>query len=188
MARAEQHAFVAPHGQHHTGYLDYGNQPSTYIAHLFNYAGAPWLTQKWVRRVMDQCKSAVTPYGGYGGDEDQGQMGALNALMAMGLFSVNGGCSVEPFYEITSPVFDRIAVHLDPRYYEGQQFVIEVARTSEEDLYIQSARLNGVPLERPWFYHRELAKGGTLELVLGPEPNKEWGSRVEDAPPSMSTI
>jgi putative alpha-1,2-mannosidase len=137
---------------------------------------------------MDQCKSDVTPYGGYGGDEDQGQMGALNALMAMGLFSVNGGCSVEPFYEITSPVFDRIAVHLDPRYYEGEQFVIEVARGSELDAYIQSARLNGEPLERPWFYHRELAKGGTLELVLGPEPNKEWGSRVEDAPPSMSAV
>ena len=49
------------------------------------------------------------------------------------------------------------------------------------------ARLNGVPLERPWFYHRELAQGGRLELALGPEPNTAWGSRDEDAPPSMST-
>jgi predicted alpha-1,2-mannosidase len=186
MERAAELDFIAPHGKHHGNYLDYGNQPSTYIAHMFNYAGAPWLTQKWVRRVMDQCKSDITPYGGYGGDEDQGQMGALNALMAMGLFSVNGGCSVEPFYEITSPVFERIVVHLDPRYYDGEQFVIEVARASEEDVYIQSARLNGEPLERPWFYHRELAQGGKLELVLGPEPNEAWGSRVEDAPPSMS--
>ena len=122
----------------------------------------------------------------YLGDEDQGQMGALNVLMAMGLFSVNGGCSLEPFYEVTSPVFDRIVIHLDPDYYAGEQFVIEVERRSEEDVYIQSARLNGAPLERPWFHHHELARGGKLELGLGPEPNVEWGSRIEDAPPSMS--
>jgi putative alpha-1,2-mannosidase len=186
MERAAVHDFVAPHGEHHTNYLDYGNQPSTYIAHLFNYAGAPWLTQKWVWRVMDQAKSDVTPYGGYGGDEDQGQMGALNALMAIGLFSVNGGCSVEPFYELTSPVFDRIVLHLDSDYYRGERFTIEVERTSPDDVYIQSARLNGQVLDRPWFYHRELVEGGTLDLVLGPEPNKAWGSRPEDAPPSMS--
>ena len=113
-------------------------------------------------------------------------MGALNVLMAIGLFSVNGGCSVEPFYELTSPVFERIVIHLDPDYYAGDQFVIEVERASEEDVYIQSARLNGEALERAWFTHRELAQGGRLELVLGPEPNEAWGSRVEDAPPSMS--
>ena len=89
--------------------LDYGNQPSMYIAHLFTYAGAPWLTQKWVRRVMAAAKSDITPYGGYGGDEDQGQMGCLNALMAIGLFNVHGGCDVDPFYEITSP-------HLRPHH------------------------------------------------------------------------
>jgi putative alpha-1,2-mannosidase len=167
--------------------LDYGNQPSTYIAHLFNYAGAPWLTQKWVRRVMDQAKSDITPFGGYGGDEDQGQMGALNVLMAMGLFSVNGGCSVEPYYEITSPVFERVVIHLDERYHAGETFVIEAKGASPENVYIQSASLNGEPLDRPWFYHRDLAQGGVLELVLGPVPNKLWGSRPEDAPPSMST-
>jgi putative alpha-1,2-mannosidase len=115
-------------------------------------------------------------------------MGALNALMAMGLFSVNGGGSLEPFYELTSPVFERIVVHLDPEYYQGERFTIEVERTSPEDVYIQSARLNGEALRRPWFYHRELVQGGTLELVLGPEPNRAWGSRVEDAPPSMSKV
>lgn len=57
----------------------------------FNHAGAPALTQKWVRRVMEVAKSNTTPFGGYGGDEDQGMMGALNVLMAMGLFSVHGG-------------------------------------------------------------------------------------------------
>ncbi len=53
------------------------------------------------------------------------------------------------------------------------------------NVYIHSARLDGKPLQRPWFYHRELIDGGTLELDLGPEPNRAWGSRPEDAPPSM---
>jgi putative alpha-1,2-mannosidase len=187
MEKAAEQDFIAPHGKHHQNYLDYGNQPSTYIAHLFNYAGAPWLTQKWVRRVVDQAKSDVTPYGGYGGDEDQGQMGALNVLMAIGLFSVNGGCSEEPFYEVTSPIFDRIVLHLDERYYAGETFVIEVDRESPDSLYIQSASLNGKPLDRSWFYHRDLARGGVLKLVLGQEPNVHWGSRSEHAPPQESS-
>lgn len=89
-------------------------------------------------------------------------------------------------YEITSPVFDRITIHLDPRYYPGGKFVITTSNNSHQNQYIQSALLNGKPLERPWFYHRELIRGGTLELDLGPEPNRNWGSRPSDAPPSMS--
>lgn len=68
----------------------------------------------------------ITPYGGYNGDEDQGQMGALGVLMAIGLFDVQGGASVDPRYEITSPIFDRITIQLDERYYPGKKFVIEV--------------------------------------------------------------
>lgn len=181
--QAEEQDFVET-GHH--GYLDYGNQPCTYIAHLFSYAGAPHLTQKWVRRIMGKAKSDITPYGGYGGDEDQGLMGSLNALMAMGLFSVNGGCARRPFYEITSPVFQRITIHLAPEYYDAATFVIETENNKQGNLYIQAAELNGKPLQRPWFYHDELAQGGKLRIMLGPEPNLEWGSRPEDAPPSMS--
>ena len=169
--------FIAPHDQHHTNLLDYGNQPSTFIAHLFNYAGAPWLTQKWVRRVMDQAKSDITPYGGYGGDEDQGQMGALNVLMAIGLFNVSGGCNSEPFYEITTPIFDTITIKLDPAYYAGETFTIITENNQAENVYIQSAALNGKVLEGPWFAHQALADGGELRLVLGAEANEGWGSR-----------
>ena len=63
------------------------------MAHLFNHARAPWLTQKWVRNVK-AAYADVTPYGGYRDDEDQGQMGALGVLMAMGLFEVDGGLSL----------------------------------------------------------------------------------------------
>ena len=96
------------------GYVSYANQPGLSNAHVFNYAGKPWLTQYWVRRVREQAYGGITPDLGYGGhDEDQGQMGALSALMSIGLFSLQGNASATPVYEITSPIFDDITIKLD---------------------------------------------------------------------------
>lgn len=166
--------------------VNYENQPSTGLAHIFNYSGAPWLSQKWVRLVKDKTFSGITPFSGYPGDEDQGQMGSLSALMAMGLFELNGGAATEPVYEITSPIFDKVTIHLDSDYYPGKEFVIETRNNSKENMYIQSAILNGKALNKCWFTHQEFMRGGKLELRLGAEPNKNWGSAPHDAPPSMT--
>ncbi|MEN8230776.1 MAG: GH92 family glycosyl hydrolase [Bacteroidota bacterium] len=173
--KASANNFIAEHGNHGWSWVDYENQPSTQMAHLFNYSGAPWLSQKWVREVHEKAFGGITPYSGYNGDEDQGQMGALGVLMAIGLFSVDGGAAVEPVYEITSPVFDRIIIHLDPRYYPGGKFEIVTRNNSPENMYIQSARLNRKDHRKFWFRHDELAGGGKLVIDLGPEPNKSWG-------------
>ena len=118
----------------------------------------------------------MTPFGGYNGDEDQGQMGALSALMAIGLFDVEGGANVQPRYEITSPVFDRVTIRLDSRYYQGKTFTIVTKENIAGNVYIQSARLNGKSIEgRFWITHQELTGGGTLEITLGARPNKSWG-------------
>ena len=153
-------------------------------AYLFNHAGAPWLTQKWVREIL---------YGFYGdgidawpGDEDQGQMGAWFVMSAMGLFQMDGGASMKPIYEIGSPIFEKITIHLDSNYYSGKEFIIEARNVSFENKYIQSAKLEGEKLTKPWFYHSDLVDGGSLVLEMGPKPNKKWGSTPEDAPPSMS--
>jgi predicted alpha-1,2-mannosidase len=176
------HDFVHGYG---AGYVSYANQPGCQNAHLFNYAGKPWLTQYWVRRVNEQAYGGTTPQLGYGGhDEDQGQMGGVSSLMSMGLFSVRGTCAVAPIYEITTPVFDKITIALDDKYYSGRQFVISTRNNSAANTYIQSAKLDGRMLNNAWFYHSELADGGKLELVLGPEPNFNWG--VAKLPPSES--
>jgi predicted alpha-1,2-mannosidase len=180
--KASENDFIAPHGKHFTNLLDYGNQPSTHIVHIFNYIGKPWLTQKWVHAIMKQCKSDITPYAGYGGDEDQGMMGSLNVLMAIGLFQMRGGCDIDPVYELTSPIFDRITIQLDPNYYGGKEISIE---TSGKGTYVQSAKLNGDALERCWFRHSEIRNGAQIEVALGVEPNVKWG--VEPPPPSAST-
>ncbi|SMC78585.1 GH92 family glycosyl hydrolase [Pedobacter nyackensis] len=167
--------FIVPHGHHAEGWLDYENQPSLHMAHLFNYAQKPWLTQYWVHRIKEECYGDTTPYGGYNGDEDQGQIGSLSVLMAMGLFDVEGGASVNPHYQITSPIFDKIVIQLDERYYPGKSFVIKTINNKPSSIYIQSAKLNGIPLNDFRFQHSTLAKGGVLEIKLGDTPNKNWG-------------
>ncbi|EMR00969.1 GH92 family glycosyl hydrolase [Cesiribacter andamanensis] len=166
------------------GYVSYANQPGCSNAHVFSYAGKPWLTQYWVRQVKEQAYGGVTPDQGYGGhDEDQGQMGGVSALMAIGLFNLQGNAAKTPVYDITSPIFDEVVIQLDPKYYKGKQFTIRTHNNSPENMYIQRATLNGQELSTFWFTHEDYAKGGTLELWLGPEPNKAWG--VGALPPGV---
>ena len=159
-------------------YWDYpvvqGNQQSMHFAFLFNWAGMPWLTQKWSRSIMDR-------YYGYGvanaylGDEDQGQMSAWLVMASMGLFQTDGGCRTNPVYEIGSPIFEKIVLELGHKFGRGGKFVIEATNCSRENLYIQKAILNGKELHSFLFPASELLKGGSLVLEMGREPNKNWG-------------
>ena len=162
--QAQDESFVFGYSN---GYVSYANQPGCSNAHVFNYAGAPYLSQYWVRQVNEKAYGAVSPGKGYGGhDEDQGQMGGVSALMSIGLFSLKGTCSVDPVYEITAPVFDVVRIKLSPTYYSGKEFVIRTYNNSKSNCYIRKSSLNGKPLDTFWFYHKDFAKGGTLELWL----------------------
>ena len=165
--------------------INHGNQPNMQAAYLYNYSGKPWLTQKWAREIMDIFYGSG-PMDGWPGDEDQGQMGGWYVMSAMGLFEMRGGCAIAPTYEIGSPLFDKVTIHLDPNYYSGGTFTIVAVNNSKENRYIQSATLDGQPLTKPWFYHKDLVDGGKLVLRMGPEPNENWGSKEDDAPPSMT--
>ncbi len=167
--------FIAAHGNHATSWVDYENQPSTGMAHVFSHIGKPWLSQYWVREVHTKTFSDITPDGGYNGDEDQGQMGALNALMAIGLFDMSGGAAQDPKFDILAPTFDKITIKLNPDYHKGGEFTIIAKNQAPENRYIQSAKLNGKAWNSFQFSFSDFAKGGTLELELGPKPNKKWG-------------
>ena len=177
--------FNATHDRFADYPINHGNQPNMQAAYLFNFSGTPWLTQKWARGITEHYYG-TGPIDGYPGDEDQGQMGAWYVMSAMGLFEMDGGAAAEPTYEIGSPIFDKVTIYLDDRYYKGGKFVIEARNNSNKNRYIQSATLDGKPLNKPWFYHRELVDGGKLVLQMGPKPNKQWGSKPEAAPPSMT--
>jgi len=167
--------------------VNHGNQPNMQAAWLFNHSGKPWLTQYWVREIMDHYYG-LSPEDGWLGDEDQGQMGAWFVMSAMGLFQMDGGAALNPVYEIGSPLFEQVSISLDEKYYPGGEFIIEARNTSGKNRYVQSATLNGKALNQPWFYHRDLVKGGKLVLEMGEEPNRKWGSDPSQAPPSLSSI
>ncbi len=163
-----------------------GNQPNMQAPFLFNYSGKPWLTQYWSREVMNRYFGDA-PSNGWPGDEDEGQGGSYFTMSALGLFEMDGGGSTKPVYTIGSPLFKKVTIRLDKRYYTGKTFTIECINNSDVNRYIQSATLNGKKLDRTWFYHSDLVKGGSLVLVMGPTPNLNWGSAEQLTPPSMST-
>jgi predicted alpha-1,2-mannosidase len=153
--------------------INYGNQPSMQCAFIFNDIGAPWLTQKWSRAVIDSVYTGVSPYVGFNGDEDQGLMGSLSVLMKIGLFQLDAGATEKPKYQIGSPIFDEITISLSDKYYSGKTFRIVVNNNSKENIYVQSVQLNGEGLNRMFLYHNEIISGGELVLKMGPEPNKK---------------
>ncbi len=156
-------------------YINHGNQPNMQAAYLFNFSGKPWLTQKWAREIMNRYYGA-TPLHGWLGDEDEGQMGAWFVMSAMGLFEMDGGAAVKPMVDIGSPIFDSITIHLNNDYYTGKTFVIEAINNSNENYFIQSAELNGEPLNLCRIEFKDIVKGGKLQLTMGNQPNKEWGT------------
>ncbi|HET7116744.1 MAG TPA: GH92 family glycosyl hydrolase, partial [Hanamia sp.] len=166
--------FNAPAEQYWEYPVDQGNQQSMQFAFLFNYAGKPWLTQKWSHAILDR-------YFGYGlsnaylGDEDQGQMSAWFLMAAIGLFQVDGGCSINPTYGIASPLFKKVTIDLGKRFGRGSTFTIEANNVSRKNIYVQSASLNGKVLNSSIFPASELLKGGELILKMGPKPNEKWG-------------
>jgi len=150
------------------GQYAHGNEPSHHTIYLYDHAGAPWRTQELIRHVMDNLYHSGPD--GLCGNEDMGQMSAWFVFSAMGFYPVTPGNNI---FSIGSPVFDRITVSLDKKYYKADKFIIETRNNSKENKYIQSVVLNGKPLEKPWFDHSEIVKGGTLIFEMGPKP-KLW--------------
>jgi predicted alpha-1,2-mannosidase len=156
-------------------WLNYSNQPNMQAAYIFNYAGAPWLTQYWSREITNQVFGGLSPYEGYSGDEDQGLIGALSALMKIGLFQMTGGCEENPYYEMGSPIFDAVTIALHPTYYKGKSFRIETKNNSSANRYIQSAQLNDRTINSFRIRHTDIVNGGKLVLQMSDTPNKQWG-------------
>ncbi len=168
-----------------------GNQIDLQAPFLFNYAGTPWLTQKWSQKILTE--PIVQKYGthqffpkpifdrvykttpdGYllEMDDDYGCMASWYALSAMGLYQM---CPGNPMYQLSSPIFSKTTITLDQSVYKGKEFVIEAQNLSKTNKYIQSATLNGKPYNRCEISHNDIVNGGKLVYVMGPEPNKDWG-------------
>lgn len=155
--------------------INYGNQPSIQTAYVFNHISQPWLTQYWSREVLEKAFSQLSPERGYNGDEDQGLMGSLAAVMKMGLFEMKSGNEQNPQLELGSPIFEKVTINLNQDYFSGDKIEIIAANNSLRRRYIQSATLNGKPQSSQFLNFKELVKGAKLELQMGAAPNSKWG-------------
>lgn len=158
------------------GQFSMGNEPSLHIPYLYNYAGKPWLTQRRVRQLVHEWFR--NDLQGVPGDEDGGGLSAFVVFSMMGFYPVTPGM---PSYNVGSPFFRRVTIHLP----KGHTFVIDAPECSQQNKYITSAALNGQPLTKPWFNHRDISAGGTLKLTMSSKHNASWGAAPGDVPPSQ---
>jgi predicted alpha-1,2-mannosidase len=158
----------------------HGNEPVHHVAYLYNYAGQPWKTQTRVRQVATSLYTN-TP-GGICGNDDCGQMSAWYVFTAMGFYPVD---PVSGDYILGSPLLDKVTLHLDPKFAKGRTFTVTAKNLSDANPYIQSASLDGKPLTRSWISQKEITSGGKLVLIMGPTPNKDFGSAPQDRPPGI---
>lgn len=139
------------------GQFAHGNEPSHHILYLYTMLGESQKTAKWVREVMKtQYRDAPD---GLSGNEDMGQMSAWYIMSALGLYEVEPASGR---YWFGSPIIDRAELTV-----EGGTFTIEVVGGSEENIHIQSMQLNGQPYTLPYIMHDDIARGGTLTIVMG---------------------
>lgn len=152
-----------------------GNQPCLHIPWMFNEAGRPSLTQKWVRAILNEFYGTDGIHGyGYGQDEDQGQLGAWYVISSLGLFDMKGLTDQVPSFALGSPLFDKITIRLNDRYYKGKEFVIEARNNSKQNDYVQSMNLNGKPLTDTRIPFSEIIQGGHLVLEMGSQPKDRY--------------
>lgn len=145
------------------GQYAHGNEPGHHVIYLHNRAGRPDLTAKYVAQVMREFY-ANNP-AGLCGNEDCGQMSAWYVFSAMGFYPVD---PVSGVYEIGTPLFSRIVMKLG----NGKRFTIVAKNLSKENIFVESATLNGKPLENRQITHDDIMSGATLELTMKPLPQR----------------
>lgn len=150
----------------------HGNEPCHHVAYLFNYAGAPYRTQELIHEIDRKFYKDAPD--GYIGNEDAGQMSAWYVFSAMGFYPVN---PVGGIYVIGSPLLESVSIRMD----NGNTFRMKARNLSEQNIYVQSVKVNGKPYNNVWISHEIIAEGGTIEFEMGPRPGK-WGKKTEPVP------
>lgn len=159
------------------GNYAHGNQPIQHMIYLYNYAGQPWKTQKWVREVMNRMYTAQAD--GYCGDEDNGQTSAWYVFSALGFYPV---CPGTDEYVLGAPLFPKATLHFE----NGKSLVIEATGNNATTPYIEQLKFNENIYTRNFLRHADLQGGGLLKATMSNRPNYLRGTKQEDAPYSFS--
>lgn len=144
------------------GLYDPANEPDIAYPYLFSrVAGEEWRTQKEVAALLDKYYTDKPE--GIPGNDDCGTMSAWAIMSMMGLYP---DCPGEPYYTLTTPVFSKVTLHLNPKYYPKGDIVISSDRTSPSQLYIKNMTLGGKKLTTYRISHRELTEGRELHFSV----------------------
>ncbi len=149
------------------GQFSMANEPSLHIPYLYNYAGQPWKTQKRIKTLIKQWFR--NDLMGVPGDEDGGGLSSFVVFSQLGFYPVTPGSGM---YSIGSPFFEKAVIQLE----NGKTFTVIAKNASDRFKYIQSAKLNGKPLNKAEISHKEILNGGVLEFVMGEKANRNWGA------------
>lgn len=141
---------------------DPANEPDIAYPYLFSYfKGDEWRTQKEVNRLLDKYYTAKPD--GIPGNEDCGTMSSWAIFSMIGIYP---DCPGSPYYTITSPVFSKVTLHLDKKYYPNGDITIETNRTEPSQIYINNMTLGGKALNKYRISHKELVDGKELKIDL----------------------
>jgi predicted alpha-1,2-mannosidase len=155
------------------GQYAHGNEPSHHMAYLYNYINQPYKSQQLANKILTTLYSNKPD--GLCGNEDCGQMSAWYVLSALGIYQV---CPGNPQFSIGSPLFPEARIHLE----NGKTFVIKAKNRTEQNFYIQDARLNDSLYTKCYLNYSTIMKGGTIEFTMNALPNTQWGAVDADVP------
>ena len=141
-------------------YYWHGNEPDIHAAYLFNEAGRPDLTQKWVRWILDNKYDES--YKGLDGNDDAGTLSAWYIFSAMGFYPIAG----TDIYQLGTPLFKEIELDI-----QGKKLKIEAVNHAPDRNYVHTIRLNDSILNRRWIRHSEIAEGGLLQFEMDSVPD-----------------
>lgn len=146
-------------------YYDPANEPDIAYPYLFSYfKGEEWRTQRHVRRLLDE--HYTTKPDGIPGNDDTGTMSAWAVFSMIGFYP---DCPGEPSYTLTSPVFDRVTIKLDQRYWKQKELVIESNHNNASDIYIKNITVGGKPFKSYRISHQELIDANKITFNLKKE-------------------
>ncbi|OEJ41521.1 alpha-mannosidase [Streptomyces agglomeratus] len=160
------------------GMYGHSNQVAHHATYMYNAASQPWKTQEKVREVLSRLYTGSEIGQGYHGDEDNGEQSAWYLFSALGFYPLVMGSGE---YAIGSPLFTKTTVHLE----NGRDLVVRAPKNSAKNIYVQGLKVNGKPWKSTALPHSVLARGGTLEFDMGPEPSS-WGTGRKAAPVSIT--
>ena len=144
------------------GNYAHGNQPAQHMIYLYDWAGQPWKTQKWVREVMDRLYSAYPD--GYCGDEDNGQTSAWYVFSALGFYPV---CPASDEYAVGTPLFKNAVIHLE----NGMTLEINAKGNDAHTPYVSDFRVDGRNAQSWFLSHEEIADGAVIDFYMSEEPS-----------------